>query len=354
MFKLCTKRLSVPLLLALTACGPSDPGGGGGSGDSVDAGTLPGLPDASQAFADAASCGAQTAEIPLVEISDPPDLLIILDKSGSMNSPIITIPPSFPFVTKWDVMETAIENITTQYETNIRFGLSAFPEVDLCGISPGANVDIGLSNAGAINSYLGSTGPDGNTPAHLALQDALSVFSSVPSNPAGQYVLFATDGVPNCGGAGLDEESGTQTVAAVSALANQGIHTFVLGFGDVLGLDPGILNDAAQAGLEPQAGSTSYYEADDDASLEAALLEIAGGIVLPSCSFEVTQTPPDPDLVTVTIDGNAIPRDAAHNNGWDYHPDADTITFFGAACEAVQGGETSVSFVFGCPGPVID
>ncbi len=344
---------------ALAACGPSggsaNPDGAPGqSGDG-------GIADASLSQGDAlnqtdASCGAQTAEIPLLEINDPPDLLIVLDKSGSMSTP-----PGFPLPiapSKWDLMEDAIENITNTYETNIRFGLTSFPvSGDICGISPGADVGIAINNASAINGWMSSNSPDGNTPAHLGLQDALNIYGNVAANPAGQYVLFATDGIPNCAGSPPVPEDGSnsETLAAVQALAGQNIHTFVLGFGDLFGLDPGLLNDAAQAGLEPAPGGPPYfYHADDANSLDAALLAIAGGIIPATCSFAVTETPPDPDLVTVTLDGNAIPRDTAHNNGWDYHPDSSTITFFGGACDLIQGGDIDVSFVFGCPGPVVD
>jgi hypothetical protein len=343
--------------MALAACGPAggqatpDASGGGGEGDIVDA-----SPTADVAVLPDASCGAQTAEIPLLEINDPPDLLIVLDKSGSMS-----VPPGFPIPfapTKWDMMEDAIENITTTYESNIRFGLTSFPSSgSICGVDSGADVGIAIDNAAPINNWMGGHSPDGNTPAHLALQNASSIYGGVPDNAAGQYVLFATDGVPNCAGSPPvpDNASDTETLAAVQALSSQGINTFVLGFGDILGLDPTLLNDAAQAGGEPKPGGPPYfYHADDASSLDAALLAIAGGIIVPTCSFSVTETPPDPDLVTVTLDGTAVPRDSSHNNGWDYHPDANTITFFGSACELVQGGDISVSFVFGCPGPTVD
>lgn len=337
------------------ACGPA--GGDGASSDASGQGGSDGGGATADArvVSDAASCGAQTEEIPLVELGDPPDLLIVLDKSGSMSTPIDLL--DFFGPTKWDVMEDALANITNSYDMNIRFGLTAFPnDNDICGVTSGADVDVNIGNATAINSWMGNHSPDGNTPAHLSLQNASSIYAALPVNSAGQYVLFATDGEPNCGGnpAVPDTGSATETVAAVQALNTQGIGTFVLGFGNVFGF-AGVLNDAAQAGGHPQPnGPPYYYAADDAASLQAALMAIAGGIVVPTCSFAVTETPPDPDLVTVTIEGTPIPRDPGHNNGWDYHPDANTITFFGAACDAVQQGQTSVSFVFGCPGPVVD
>ncbi len=340
--------------LLLLACGPSSTAGsgesdGGGNNETdarsgqIDAG-IPG---------DASSCGAQTEEIPLRIINDPPDLLIVLDKSGSM----MLGPGTNPFGTsKWSLMEDAIETITTTYDTNIRFGLTAFPTTDICGIVPGAQVSIAINNASAINSWMSSEGPDGNTPAHLALQNASDIYAGIPQNSAGQYVLFATDGAPNCGGSPVvpDTDSATETLAAVTALRNQGVNTFVLGFGSLFGLDSGLLEDAADAGGEPRPGNPNFYHANDAASLQQALLAIAGGIIPTTCSFALTSLPPDPEAVTVTVAGVPVPRDSGHNNGWDYHPDANTITLFGTACASVQEGETSVSFVFGCPGPVID
>ncbi len=357
-YQISARTLALSSLVFAAACGPTD-------SDSDGLGANDGSPGAADArnFIDGAiypdaSCGAQTTEIPLVELGDPPDLLIVLDRSGSMDLNLDTIPLPIG-ESRWDIMEDAIESISTTYNTNIRFGLTAFPGGgDICGITAGADVAIADSNAAAINSWMSSNSPTGNTPAHLALQNALNIYSGLPVNPGGRYVLFATDGAPNCGGNPVDPEagSGDETVAAVEALRAQGIDTFVLGFGSsFFGLDTGVLEDAAQAGGQPAPGGPPhYYHADDAPSLEAALMAIAGGIVVPSCSFEVSETPPEPDRVTVSIAGTPIPRDPGHNNGWDYHPDESTITFFGEACEAVQEGETNVSFVFGCPGPTVE
>lgn len=349
---------------AMAACGPTGAGGGGdddttagadASSGGPDGGGGPGTIDASPP--DDASCGAQQEDIALISLGDPPDLLIVLDRSGSMATP-----PGFPFgpfdPTKWDVMTDALQDTTQTYENNINFGLAVFPTDDLCGLSPGTAVSIAPQNSSSIVGAMNGMGPNGNTPAHLALQNALSVYQSIPVNSAGQYVLFATDGLPNCGGNPVvaDQASETETVQAVTALANAGIKTFVLGFGDFLGSDPQVLNDAAQAGQVPKVGGPPYfYHATNAAELDAALLAIAGGIIPPSCEYELTSQPPDPDLVTVTLDGTAVPRDPNHNDGWDYHPDASTITFFGSWCTALESGSVaSVNFSFGCPGPTVE
>ena len=114
--------------------------------------------------------------------------------------------------------------------------------------------------------------------------------------------------------------------------------------------------DAALAGGVPKPGGPPhYYHAESAADLEAALDAIAGGIVVPSCEYELTELPPDPDAVTVTIDGVPVPRSTSHTDGWDYSPDESHITFFGSYCEQIQSGASgSVGFSYGCPGPVID
>ncbi len=361
-----TGLVAALLACAVWACGPTDSGGGfDGGGNNIDGSNDPSIDGAT--FADSSippdsSCGSQEEPIELIENGDPPDLLIVLDRSGSMNLPPGLIPiPGQP--TKWQIMKQALSDIMIAKDANINFGLTVFPSVGaadpICGVTPGIDVDIAPTNASMINSWLGPQSADGNTPAHLSLQDALAIYNSLPVNPAGRYVLFATDGLPNCGGSppNPDTDSDTETVAAVTALANAGINTYVLGFGLNLpiGIPAGVLDDAAVAGQVPKPGGPPhYYEANDATQLEQALNDIAGGIIVPTCEYSLASAPPDPDLVTVTIDGTPVPKDPNHNNGWDYHPDASTITFFGSYCTQIQSGAAAnVRFTFGCPGPIV-
>jgi hypothetical protein len=242
-------------------------------------------------------------------------------------------------------------------EDNIRFGLVEFPADDNCGVGPaGLRVNIDLNQAPEIASYFATRSPNGNTPADLGLAEALTYYNGIPVNPAGRYVLFATDGEPNCAGGDPDASGATQTVAAVSSLAAAGIKTYVLGFGSALFADDTVLNNSAIAGQVPRPmGPPHYYAANNATELQDVLDTIAGGIVVPSCSYALDSPPPDPNNVTVELNGVAVPRSTAHTNGWDYHPDANTITFFGTYCDQIESGAiTDVSFSYGCPGPIID
>jgi hypothetical protein len=352
-----THWLTLVFVVAGAGCGPKAPGTADDtpSDDTPTSDANPADPDGGiPMFPDAGTCGMQTEPIEVVNLGDPPDLLIVLDRSGSMASPIPNFPPDF--TSKWDIMKNALNALSDSLEANIRFGLLEFPADDNCGVGAGAlRVPVDLNQAAEIHTYFSGRSPNGNTPSHLALQDALAYYSTIPVNPAGRYVLFATDGEPNCSGGDPDTSSAPETVAAVQALAAAGIKTYVIGFGSLF-IDDTNLNDCALAGQVPRPGGPPhYYAANNAAELQAALDTISGGIIVPSCSYALASPPPDPDNVTVTANGVPVPRSTAHTNGWDYYPDAMTITFFGSYCDAIQSGATtSVSFTYGCPGPVID
>ena len=340
--------------LALAACGPTGPGDDDDD-DSAGADATPGTtPDARRGgneFADAQNCGAQEEDIEVINNGEPPDLLIVLDRSGSMSSPVDPFDPFGP--NRWTTMVDALKTITAAQDNNIRFGLTLFPTDAACAVAAGTEVDIADITAPDIALALNGTSPDGNTPAQFALQNALDVYTGLPVNPDGRYVLYATDGVPNCDEGGPD--ANTAVIDGIEALYTADIKTFVLGFGPIFGLDTTNLDAAALAGGVPKPGGPPhYYHAESAADLQAALEAIAGGIIVPSCEYELTELPPDPDNVTVTMDGVPVPRSPSHTDGWDYYPDASHITFFGSYCDDLTGGGiATVAFSYGCPGPIV-
>jgi len=343
--------------LVAAACGPTTPGDNPGDDDDTDASELaidanPG-PDGETLPEVDASCGNQSQDIAVENLGDPPDLLIVLDRSGSMSGPIPMFPPNF--TPKWNIMRDALNASVNQRQNQIRFGLAEFPTNDDCAVatSTAVRVPLDLGQAPEVMQYFATRSPNGNTPAAAGLQAALAHYHSIPANPAGRYVLFATDGEPNCE---VDEATAAaSTVTAVRDLANAGVKTFVLGFGGAF-VTGTVLNDAAQAGQVPRPGGPPYYYAANSATeLSAALQAIAGGLIVPTCSYHLATTPPVPEDVTVTLGGNPVPRSTLHTEGWDYHPDAMTITFFGSYCDQITAGAVgNVAFSYGCPGPVID
>jgi len=301
-------------------------GGGGGNGE----------------FTDAAVCD----QVEPIEISvvPPPDLMLVVDKSGSMDDPLGTGEQ------KWQVMRNALNTVVTQYENGINFGLMLFPADDTCAAG---NVLTGIAptNSAAVSTSLNLTQPNGGTPTHTTLQSSLVYYSGIPVNPAGRYVLLATDGQPNCLDVGDPSiPSITQSIAAIQSLSANGIPTFVLGFGDGINSDPATLQAMATAG-----GTMNYYAANSPAELQAALEAIAGELNVPSCTFSLEEIPADLDELGVYFDDVAVPRSPSQTDGWDYDPATNSITFYGLSCDDLQGGGVDqVRVDYGCGGgPVV-
>jgi hypothetical protein len=322
---------SFVLGIAVAACGPGAREEDDTTGDDTPIDAPPPLPPD-------ASCGGEIQPIELVKLREP-DLLIVLDRSGSMTA-------TLGAGTRWTVMRDALNLIASTYEDNIKLGLIEFPFDESCGVGPQAvRVPVDLDQAPEIAAYFQARVPGGSTPSELGLLEALNLYNTIPVNPAGRFVLFATDGEPTCA-------AETETVNAVTNLANAGVRTYVLGFAG--GFSDPLLNSAALAGLVPRPnGPPHYYSATNATELDMVLEEIAGGIAVASCSYTLATPPPDPDNVAVTINGVYVPRSPSHTNGWDYYPDENTITLFGVYCDQIMnGGVTEVSFAFGCPGPI--
>ena len=79
------------------------------------------------------------------------------------------------------------------------------------------------------------------------------------------------------------------------------------------------------------------------------------GFLKPVGEWNEEEIRADGTRITVTLNGMAVPRSMQHTNGWDYSPDAMTITFFGTFCDSIRSGAVgNGAFAYGCPGPVID
>jgi hypothetical protein len=292
-------------------------------------------------------------------IGDPPDMLILLDVSGSMCDPISPLGG----MTKMAVMKNALTNLVTSFDARIDFGMMKFPGDRNCGdamltnpIMPMNGAAISSTLAGFPTGLFGCASSPmlgGNTPTFLAVQNAQSYYATIPVNPVGQYVLLATDGEPNCGAVqsdGSTAPTNDETVAAIQSLHDAGINTFVLGFGSGFASDPTTLMRMATAG-----GTGMPYNASSAAELETALDTIAAGIIPPSCTVALDGGARDPALFQVSFDGGAlIPRDTSHASGWDYDPGTNTITFYGTECDTVEsGGVVDINIDYGCPGPLV-
>jgi hypothetical protein len=298
---------------------------------------------------DGPNCGGQMYNAQNV----PPEVLIVLDKSGSMNQQAdgMNCPGmGMPCPTqKWPAMVAGLNQVVMSTQAMVHWGLKYFPTNGGCAVNQGAEVPVMLNNAAAVMGNLAMNNPNGNTPTRAAVTNAATYLMGLAtSNP--KFILLATDGLPNCpmNGSNGDPDDGPATTA-IMASATAGIPVFVVGIGTIPGA-LNTLNGFANAGGRPRAGDPKYYQVDSTADLVAALGQIQGMIA--SCTFGLASVPPVPNNVGVYGDGTRIPMSAT--DGWTYGTGMRSIVLNGPTCEKVMNKTiTNVTTFFGCPGEVI-
>ncbi len=283
-------------------------------------------------------CGAESFDLTVV----PPNVMIVLDRSGSMDGDV-----QDSSKTRWEVAKDAIAQLVTGFDADIRFGLDTYSSCTGTECSAGSIVvPIGNKNAGPINGFLGgkdldylcnSGNPETSTGNTLY---ALIGEKSLQDPQRSNAVLLITDGGEN-----TECKSVTNGADAAGKLLSQpiSVKTFVVGFSDeVIG---------SLAGIAEAGGTAQPFNANNPASLEAALTTIAGAVA--SCQFLLGSVPDDPGKIYVFFDDDpaGVPLDAV--DGWTYDPVTNTISFHGGACTGIQLGTVKdVDVVFGCNVPV--
>jgi hypothetical protein len=289
----------------------------------------------------------------------PPNLLILLDRSGSMDA---DVPNSN--LNRWEVAKVAIELVTTMFDQQIRFGLATYSSCNDGGCSQGTVVvPIADQNAASINAFLATTVGVGSGNGNSVNGDGLIEYlcdSGDPETSTGRSldalvgspplqdperdnaIMLITDGAESSDCV----FNGVNGPVAAANLFGQAIpvKTFAVGFG---GANLDEINSIAQAG-----GTGTGYLADMADQLEAALEQIANAVA--TCTFQLDQVPPDAAEIYVFFDKDpmGVPNDP--NNGWTYDPMTNTVTFHGTACEAIKSGSVvDIDIVYGCNEPPI-
>ncbi|MBC8133471.1 MAG: VWA domain-containing protein [Deltaproteobacteria bacterium] len=269
----------------------------------------------------------------------PPDLLIVLDRSGSMLEDPMTgmSQPTSP-TNKWAQTTTALNQVVGQTQDKIRWGLKFFgsPGGGACGVNDMAEVPVGPMNAAAIAAAIATGDPGSNTPTRAAVTQAAAYLRTVTDlNP--KFILLATDGQPNCrtgGGGGGSATDDAAAIAAVATVAAMGFPTFVIGIATTGTAGHDTLSMMAVNGGYPRTGDPRYYPVTTSADLATALGIIQGMIALP-CQFQLGGVPQDLNAVTVTVGGQPVVRP-----DWMYAPGNRAIIFpeAGATCMGLKSG----------------
>ncbi|MFP6683718.1 MAG: hypothetical protein VB934_03360 [Polyangiaceae bacterium] len=367
---------------------PSDDGGGGSATVSSGVGGQPPTkpticPDASDVF----------------EVEPAPsNLLILLDRSGSMHLRIDEQN------TRWSLTKAGLGEILKTLPSDTAAGLAMFPSGDqpisCCEVTSGNYISCNCTaselpgpearcEAAAYDEFAVDVAPLSavqaekimasvaasdeefywGTPLAAALAGSLDRATKLNLDGVTSVVLL-TDGLPTSCHTSEDPDANDVALAidAVTDGLNSGVRTYVVGIdGEAASSDPAtdlavnlsVLAEAGGTATSPDCAmddSCAYLVNVDN--FEAALSSALGSIALEaaSCTFELPMPSggtPDYDAVNITVatgsTNHTIPRDKAHHNGWDYLPAKDKVQLYGSACELLKAdAEAKVVVVVGC------
>ncbi|MCA9601598.1 MAG: VWA domain-containing protein [Myxococcales bacterium] len=336
------RTCTILALVSIAACGGGGQGSDGqnnGGGNGADGGDAS-LDGAGGGNNNGNGNGNTCEEINVAASRGIPNVLIVLDKSGSMNDG-----------NRWTQAVPAVNNVVANLESNIAFGLMLFGYAQTCGTGQ-VVVQPVLGAASDIDDALDATGPLGGTPTAASLDRARVELAKLSG---ASYVLLVTDGAPNCngslnrnscqctcstsqckctgtGGAATNCLDDTRTVQSVADLATAGIPTYVIGFDTDAWGD--VLDAMASAG---GTGSSAYIPVTDGTQLESKLSELAGNVV--SCSYNLEMTPSDYRYVRVTLDGMDVKHvsQTGGTSGWVLT--GNTVELKGSTCDYVKSTE---------------
>ncbi len=314
----------------------------------------------------------------------PTRVMIVLDKSGSMvnNTWDHDDDPMTDMITRWASLHATVDLVTTNFNGSIEFGALLYPSQDAtssyddsaCLVADSPEVSVAADNAMAVIDALPPADAvdeiQGGTPSATAFGVALDHLQGLGGAIPGS-VLFITDGEANCrADAGVVTELFEEYDDSLHTLVEQAwtaeaVPTYVVGIAirdevlpaEVDGAPDGInpheqLNLLAEQGGRPQVGgSTSYYAADNQLELEAALAEIVGEQF--DCVVGLDPPPEHPAFVEIEINGELLARvdDCASEDGWQFiNPDGpyDAIALCGTACDLLAA-EGVLDAIYGCP-----
>ncbi len=322
---------------------------------------------------------------------EAPNLYFILDRSGSMLEPLPNTRLS-----KYRAAKAAIVDVLRSIGHRVQYGATIFPAVNNpTGCSPGSELQSPVLGDPYSYTNAGKTGPilslftdkldrvappasgNGGTPTAATLAALVEPLAALSGTTV---AVLLTDGAPNCNASATCDANGCianiilgpeactpyvnccspdtgspdaprgcfdkdPTAAAVKALAERGIRTFVVGMPGSEAFSD-LLNQLAELGGTARSLPTRYYPVNDTDALGTALLEI-GSSVTKVCDIKLTQTPPDPTLLNVFLDNDVIAQ--SETNGWAWTTPT-AISLRGEACDRVKlGNVQQVQVVAGCP-----
>jgi hypothetical protein len=337
-------------LLFLSACGDDDgpaPGVRDAGFDAAarmpDAGRDASPSDAGMFDADMGDATCASAELGTRLVT--PNVIVIIDRSGSMN---LAFPGS---TSRWVALRDALvgmpNGITFALGDLVRFGTLMYSDdPEFPGCPETSSVTAAIGSFTNIAAQFTSNIPGGNTPTGEAVTETIErVATLAPERAEPTYFILATDGEPALCADGANVVMGRALVVEQVGIAfDMGIQTFVLSVGDEIANEH--LQDVANAGVGRGAADPDapYWVATDSAGLSDALEAITSSAI--SCVIELDGRI-DTSLAcsgTVTLGADELECDEE----WEA-VDESHIQLLGPACERLQSSpEEVLRAVFPC------
>lgn len=321
--------------------------------------------------------GVPCEELDLVTAEPIPTYIVfVLDKSGSMfvNTWDHDNNGGTPQITRWNSLYNVVDNVLTQFEAQIDFGVQLFPNVSAqnvyqegaCQTNGMPEVATASNNKNSILAAIpGAMVVDsyGGTPAQRGVASARAHLNGKDPN-SNRAIILVTDGAANCQmGANIPAlfEAYDQTLHSTVAAAfnNDKIPTYVVGI-DIQDVTSDNAQDGApnntnpyqklnelanDGGVPNMMGMDNFYNSINQIELQAALDAIAEEAI--SCTVPLEPPPPEPDKVVVKVGGMEVPMimDCNSENGWYYSMEFNEVTLCGTWCDDLKiSGETDAEY----------
>ncbi len=308
-----------------------------------------------------ASCPDRPVELIRTDV----ETIFVMDGSGSMGFTWDGLPFGTGLPSRWTIVHDTLATVLPPVDRLLSIGAKVFPDGSVCDVRPGLDVAPHVGATRDVLDLFDRWRPEGGTPTAAALRQTLDVPAEGP-----RVIVATMDGGPNCNDdPGVPPDTCICTGPRRSCLApppdgpescldaaatlavtreayeTRGTPVIVVGIDDPSRPDlSDFLDEMAIAGgwPRPVGADRRFFNARDPEDLGTAFEEIAD--LVSRCVLSVASTPPPDATVVVHLDGEVVPEDPTHTDGWDWTDrDRGAIAFFGASCEALRDGDATLT-----------
>ncbi len=300
-----------------------------------------------------------------------PDVMLVLDKSGSMVSDALRWDhdgdPNTPKTSRWASLHAAVAGFADTYQGRMQLGAVLFPaltatnkyDVSACAVDPAADAPLAVADAAAILAAIppaDATDLHGATPTAAGITTALTELTAQPGDVP-RHIILVTDGAANCAVDAVDDLARFEVLdphlaELVGQALADGITTQLVGIeipdtnsGAAMDGDPDNINPHAElaalaiAGGLPQPGPEPFANVHDEPALHAALATLGDRLL--SCTVDFSSPLPQELLLKLRIgDQDFSPdpvADCSGQDGWRFvDPGQTAIELCGSACAAFK------------------